>query len=161
MDYQDVNDMKIIKFRQTHDGFFMDSSAYPNYLNKVKDKILEEALQFMSASWHYDHNDPRCPHDSKIDSLIIRENLIGDFSVTNIEMLLLGGYDNRFSLSYSNVHNYSIKKNKCEWPKEDYSHGDWLIDEIILLNDNLLMHEIIFTDAVIKIKATDIIYKIL
>ncbi|WP_208599773.1 MULTISPECIES: hypothetical protein [Photorhabdus] len=158
---RDVNDtMEIIKLIENKDGYTMDSSDYPDYVNSVSEFIPDEALQFMRASWHYDHSDKRCPHDSRIKNLSILEESLGDFRVNNIHISLLGAYENTIELFYSNVFTYSIEKKKCEWPDDDYSHGDWLIDEILLSSDNFLMHEIIFTDAIINIKCKNISYSI-
>ncbi|AHK18883.1 hypothetical protein KD5_03270 [Yersinia pseudotuberculosis] len=152
--------MKVIKFIENNDGFTMDSSAYPDYVNSIKTHVPKNALQFMEASWHYDHRDPKCPHDAKIESLCIRERNFADFRVTDIDILLLGAYGNRMSLFYSEVYSYNIDKKKCEWPTDDYSHGDWLVDEISLSDDGLLIHKIILTDAVISIKSKDVKYNI-
>ncbi|KOC88151.1 hypothetical protein [Winslowiella iniecta] len=153
--------MKVIKITENNDGFTMDSSAYPDYVDSIKGSVPENALQYMMASWHYDHRDPKCLHDSRIEKLCILESNSGDFRVTDIKLLLQGAYGNRMCLSYSNVFSYSIEKKKCEWPVDDYSHGDWLIDEIILSDDGFLMHEIIFTDAVINIKHKDVQYDVI
>lgn len=152
--------MNIIKLIQNKDGFTMDSSNYPDYVNKIKASVPENALKFMAAEWHYDHRDERCPHDSRIKKLCILEKGLGDFRINNIKIDLLGAYDNNLSLFYSDIYSYSIEKKKCEWPINEYSHGDWIIDEVLLSDDGLLTHEIIFTDAVINIKFKDVKYLI-
>ena len=152
--------MNIIKFIENKDGFTMDSSDYPRYVDSIRAYVPNNALQFMAAEWHYDHRDERCPHDSRINKICILEKELGDFRVNNIEIVLLGAYGNNLSLFYSDVYSYSIEKKKCAWPIDDYSHGDWVIDELLLSDDGLLTHEIIFTDAVINIKHKDVRYSI-
>jgi len=109
----------------------------------------------MLADWHYDHLDPRCPHDSKIEALTIKEK----GWATDIEISLSGAYGGVISLSYSNVFSYSMKKRKADWPAEDFSHGDWIADEVTLEDDGFLIHEIVFINAIVKIKCKDLAYK--
>jgi hypothetical protein len=53
------------------------SMAYREYLQSVKERLPLAAFEFGTASWHYDHRDHRCPHDSWVDSLTIHEPATG------------------------------------------------------------------------------------
>jgi hypothetical protein len=53
------------------------SRAYKEYLQSVKERLPLAAFEFVTASWHYDHWDHRCPHDSWVDSLTIHEPATG------------------------------------------------------------------------------------
>ncbi|MGJ7564612.1 hypothetical protein ACSFBM_12215 [Variovorax sp. GB1R11] len=152
--------MKIIKFSETTDGYSMDSSAYPAYVQQVRSVVPRDALEFMSAAWHYDHRDERCPHDARLEQLLVREFEDGDFRANDIEIHLAGAYGKRITLHYSDVQSYAVEKTKSEWPAADCSHGDWLIDEVLLLEDGFLGHEIVFTNSVIKIKHKDVKYAV-
>ena len=52
-------------------------AIYRAYLESVLDALPAPAYAFASASWHYDHNDYRCPHDSWIESVQILEESSG------------------------------------------------------------------------------------
>ncbi|WP_395316615.1 hypothetical protein [Variovorax sp. UC74_104] len=152
--------MKIIKFSETSDGYSMDSSAYPAYVRQVSSLVPTDALEFMSAAWHYEHRDERCPHDAKLEQLLVREFEDGDFRANDIEMQLAGAHGNRITLHYRDVQSYAVEKTKSDWPAGDRSHGDWLIDEMLVLEDGFLSHEIVFTNSVIKVKHKDLKYAV-
>ncbi|NTF51632.1 hypothetical protein [Rhizobium rhizogenes] len=152
--------MKIIRFSETSDGYSIDSSAYPAYVRGVRSLVPTDVLEFMDATWHYEHGDARCPHDARLEQLLIREFDDGDVRANDIEMHLAGAYGNRITLCYSDVQSYAADKTKSEWPAGDGSHGDWLIDEMLVLEDGFLSHEIVFTNSVIKIKHRDLKYKV-
>jgi hypothetical protein len=60
-----------------------------------------KALAF--AQWHYNAGDPRCPHDSWIQSIELRtENSFGE--LRGVLLRVLGAYhDQLISFDYSNV----------------------------------------------------------
>jgi len=126
----------------------MDSSEYPSYVNSVRETLPEDALQFMIADWHYDHRDPKCPHDARVDYMTVKEI---DGCVI-IEILLNGAYEGKLRLNYSDVQYYTLEKQKSDCPVEMESHGDWMIDEMLIEDDAFLTHEIIFSNALLKIK---------
>lgn len=57
---------------------------------------------------------------------------------------------------YAAYESYSVEKTKSDWPAGDRSRGDWLVDELLVLDDGFLSHEIVFTRAVIRIKHRDL-----
>lgn len=151
--------MKIINFSRTKDGYLMDSSNYKNYAEGVKNRLSKSAYAFMIADWHYQHTDHRCPHDSRVINISITEETSNNpTSKCSLEIILIGGYGNEILIKYDSVFSYELIKNEVEWPAGDESHGDWLIDEIILLDDDILNHEIVFTNSTINIKSRDIEY---
>ena len=152
--------MKIIKFSETSDGYSMDSSAYPAYVRQVSSLVPTDALEFMRAAWHYEHRDERCPHDARLEQLLVREFEDGDFRANDIEMQLAGAHGNRITLQYRDVQSYAVEKTKSDWPAGDRSHGDWLIDEMLVLEDGFLSHEIVFTNSVVKVKHRDLKYTV-
>jgi hypothetical protein len=46
---------------------------YYQYLESVKERMPGEAYSFAAADWHYDHDDPRCPHDAWVEDLVVTE----------------------------------------------------------------------------------------
>lgn len=54
---------------------------------------------------------------------------------------------------------YSCKKTKTQWPSETSTHGDLLIDELLVNKNGTLTHELIFEDARIIIKFLDLTYR--
>lgn len=137
------------------DGF----GAYKKYLESVKERLPLSAFEFAAAAWHYDHTDHRCPHDSWVESLTIHETgraeRLRDRSV-RISILLLGAFhDGHLSLNYTDVHLYSLTS-----PKAGAGHRDWLIDEIQLSENGLVLHEVLFSNnAHWLIEAKDILFE--
>jgi hypothetical protein len=137
------------------DGF----AAYKRYLESVKERLPFSAFEFATAAWHYDHTDHRCPHDSWVESLTIQETGraegLRDRSL-HISVLLLGAFhDGHLSLNYTGVHQYSLKSSKA-----GAGHRDWLIDEIQLSENGLVLHEVSFSNnAHWLIEAKDILFE--
>ncbi len=152
--------LKIIQFAETDDGYAMDSTAYPAYVAAVRHRVPADALAFMSAPWHYAHGDERCPHDARLQKLAVLEFEDGDARANGIEVELVGAYGKKLLLTYTDVQSYAVEKTKSDWPAADRSHGDWLIDEMLVLEDGFLSHEIVFTHAIIRIKHRDLKYTV-
>ena len=130
---------------------------YYEYLSENKLRFPPHAFQFANADWHFDPQDPKCPHDAWVVSVAIKETRIdSDISVRrmDIQVELLGAYhDGIISIHYSNVQSYDLgaeKRVTC--------HGDWLIDEIYLTDRGDAVHEIEFDNAKWKIVCEDIRY---
>jgi hypothetical protein len=66
-----------MEFMSVASGSLEESAAllerYYEYLESVKEKMPWEAYSFAAADWHYDHNDPRCPHDAWVETLVVAE----------------------------------------------------------------------------------------
>ena len=119
---------------------------YREYLESIRDGLPRSAYEFASATWHYNYNDHRCPHDSWVESIEILEPSSGirhKEREIEIAIRLLGAYqDGHLELSYAGVRSYSLSNGNGS-PKT--SHGDWLVDEIRLSENNLVLHEILFS----------------
>lgn len=46
---------------------------YRNFLLSIKEQTPVAAYEFAAASWHYDHEDHRCPHDRWVESPLVHE----------------------------------------------------------------------------------------
>lgn len=134
-------------------------------------RMPSRALEFAVASWHYDHNDHRCPHDAWVESIRINEPSSGtrrEIRSVDIRIELLGAYhDGHIVLTYPGVRMYSLFQplGPGLHPPLHRGHGDWLIDEISPSNNGnpeapLIVHEIVFSGGGLwTIEADDIIYQ--
>jgi hypothetical protein len=125
-------------------------AAYYKYLESVRDRLPPSAYSFAVASWHYDPQDHRCPHDSWVDSLTIIETPYDDHKAhrdIEINVRLLGAYhDGRLELSYKKVRSYQLETPPgYEMLPLNVGHGDWLGDEVRLSERALVLHEVEFT----------------
>jgi len=139
--------------------------AYFDYVENNKQLMPTEAYQFVTADWHYDPTDPRCPHDSWLESLRILESPgenNGNLRKTRIKLILLGAYhDGHIEIEYQGVRGYSFGLNPHGGDQRHARHhGDWIIDEICLTGDKWLIHEIEFrNDANWQIECDNIFYR--
>lgn len=141
-------------------------SKYYEYLDSIKGKMPVNARNFATASWHYNPEDSRCPHDSWLESLAINEISSGERSeIRHIEIrvILLGAYhDGYIELLYRDVSKYVFEKKAKHIgipPLVNVGHGDWHIDEFSLTEDADVVHDIIFsTGAQWSIECKDVIY---
>jgi hypothetical protein len=135
------------------------SSVYREYLQSIRDRLPLSAFEFATAAWHYDYSDHRCPHDSWVESLAIVEPAGGErlqHRTLHISVRLFGAYhDGHVLLDYSDVNTYSLEKRKTQ-----AAHGDWLVDEIRLSENGLVLHEVVFNSGSRwLIEAADISYE--
>ena len=119
---------------------------YHSYLESIRSSLPHSAYEFAIASWHYDHSDHRCPHDSWVESFAIRETSSGNrnqLREIEISIRLLGAYhDGHLELSYQVVRSYALSAKIKE--TAGIGHGDWVVDELRLSDNNLVLHEILF-----------------
>lgn len=124
--------------------------AYSQYLESIKNSIPASAFEFAVATWHYQHDDHRCPHDGWVEHVKIWESASGDrkqHRKIQIDLRLLGAFhDGCLDLSYKNVGSYRLDAPPRGEPRRSahVGHGDWLIDEIRLSDNGLVLHEILF-----------------
>jgi hypothetical protein len=117
-------------------------SAYCAYLESVKGQLPQSAYEFATASWHYNFEDHRSPHDGWLEALEIREPALGERKekrTLEIAARLFAAYHDGFiELNYSDVQNYSLASGITHGS----GHGDWLYDEIRLSEQGRVLHEI-------------------
>ena len=81
--------------------------AYQNRLQKIKKRMSPTVQEYALADWHYNHSDPRCPHDAWLEHVILRELSSGERSeirTLEIEIKLLGAYhDGYIEFLYKDV----------------------------------------------------------
>lgn len=128
-------------------------ATYRDYLESMRARLPSGAYSFAQAEWHYDVDDSRCPHDAWLEALEIYEERIPDNTSqrhTRIKMQLLGAYhDGYITLHHQDVSYYSLSKGPDPNPgTEAFNfHGDWLIDEVYLSDEGLVVHDIEFANS--------------
>src|ERR1700675_1344310 len=135
---------------------------YRNFLLSIKEQMPAAAYEFAAASWHYDHEDNRCPHDCWVESLLVHEPSSGsrhEKRNLEIDVRLLGAFhDGYLDLHYLRVRSYSFDGKKPE--KSQIWHGDWLIDEVSISANGFVLHEVLFSsNARWLIESEDIHFK--
>jgi len=140
--------------------------VYGEYLEKVKNALPKSAYSFATAHWHYEFQDRHCPHDGWVEHLRIWEDASCDrkeFRQTQVEVRLLGAFhDAHLELNYKNVRSYTLsaQPNGERHVNQNTGHGDWLIDEVRLSENNLVLHEILFANrGRWLIEATDFLWE--
>ncbi len=129
---------------------------YEDYLKVSKERLPNSVNDVVSQTWWFDFQDHRCPHDSWIEEIRIREGSEGkrrEIRWLDIHIRLLGAYhDGYLEITYKNVKNYELG---CD----SESHGGWRYDQF-LVADGGFMHEIEWRDGTIwKIEAECFEYK--
>lgn len=140
-------------------------TSYLQFVRENADKYPPNAWGFALASWHYDTRDSRCPHDSWIESISIKEITQQDSNsnsrIINISIKLLGAYHDGFIvLHYTNVRNYKMDLSQCVVRGVQLrGHGDWIVDEVLPAKERGVVHEIKFEAAGSwLIECADILY---
>jgi len=99
----------------------------------------------------FDMHNPRCLHDSWVNAIVVDEKGSGDreeYRSIEITMKLLGSYhDGVHVITYQHVKGYSLSASQTHRLAAAVGHGDWLIDELIISSDNLLYHEVHFSEG--------------
>jgi hypothetical protein len=126
---------------------------YQHYLESVRAELPPDAYAFAVADWHYDFGDPRAPHDSWLDEVVVSISPSGARSEVrscDIHAHFLGAYHNVYiKLHYKNVREYSIV----------HVH-EWQYDEISLGEEGHVVHEIRFdADSLWRIECDNILYE--
>ncbi len=138
---------------------YIDEEAYADYLHENRSRFPPRALAFASAEWHYDYNHSRCPHDASLLTLQVIEDKAAEseFRKIDIRVRLLGAYhDGHIDLAYLNVQKFSVNVYAFKELSCFRGFGDWLIDEIRLLELGRVVHEVQWSNAKWQIECDDI-----
>jgi hypothetical protein len=134
-------------------GFVEELGRYEAYLAEIAERLPAEALGFARAPWRYDHSHPLCPHDLRIDQILVQDSAPDDFDehrAASVKVILRRRYPTgKLVLEYSGVVAYSLQlleRGKLP-PRTKGSHGDWLIDEVRLSESGGVEHEIEFSNG--------------
>ena len=152
--------MKIIRVEITNRGYEFHLNGYLEYLKKIETDLPRETYEFAAAPWHYDFRDPKCPHDSWIDSINIKETDMDGTRVATLHILSIGAYTNgRFLIEYQDLKRYTLNFDCNNIIANSSPHGDWLIDEISLSEEKEVVHEIQFQFGSILIVCARVKYE--
>lgn len=153
-----VGQLKFIT-RDERGAYHLD--AYMAYLASPECRLPPGANRFATQDWKYDLRHSQCFHDSWLEKLIIEEMNSASISgsrIVNLTATFLGPmHDGMFELNYQNVMAYELTGNFAR-STQSGSHGDLIVDEIVTNPDGGIRHEMIFTFAVLLIKAADVAY---
>src|SRR5215472_11424902 len=112
---------------------------YQQYLREHEREFPPGAFAVATAEWYQNPNDHRCPHDGRLEHLIVSE--VPDLDkqgLTTARIRLLAAYHDGFiEFAYSRVFAYSFDSPACF-----NGLGDWLCDEFRLSSDGDVIHEI-------------------
>lgn len=134
---------------------------YYLYLKENQSKFPKSAYDFAFADWHYNPQDPKSPHDAWIESVNIFEIRSPEARKSEgigINICLLNASHNgQIKITYKNIKSYSLNLTSNLYEKN--THGDWLLDELYLSENDNVIHEIeLLMNGNWKIECEDIIY---
>lgn len=125
---------------------------YYDYLRSIRDALPTDTYDLATGAWHYDAQDHWSLHDSWVEEVSIREEMVDAVRrrrALTITIRLLGPYhDGHAWLHYRGVHRYRIELEGLQQLSErPVNHGDWSVDEIRLTSNNTVLHEIQFSSG--------------
>jgi hypothetical protein len=152
----------VMRFIRYDRGYWLDE--YFQYLKDDAEKFPAGAREFALAPWHYEMAHQKSPHDSWLEYFDIKELSSGkrnEVRVVEIRARYLGSHhDGHFTLIYRSVSSYSMEFGTFKRGGPDRGHGDWIIDEITIDEENNVHHEIHFSEGgEIKICCADLEYR--
>jgi len=136
---------------------------YRQYLDRMRQTFPQSALKLATSDWYFDFNDPRCPHDARLDSATILEETKHTHSTprpVSIRIRISLAHAGRLAeFFYPTVSSYTIQGIPTAG-----GHQDWRYDEFKLSDSGLLIHEIEWCGAHGTarwvIEASDVQYRI-
>jgi hypothetical protein len=136
----------------------IDTSAYPEYLDSIRDRLPAGARAYAGAPWHYDFRHDRCVHDANVLTLTLSGASFPENDPPKIpaslELRLMGSHRNGIAkFSYSGLAQTLFR---VTLPSAEQDFGDVLVDEISLNPAGLVVHEVVFEKATLIIEAADV-----
>lgn len=130
--------------------------AINEYNSRIRDRLPKGASRLVFSDWHYNYNDPRCPHDSWIDSIDF--NIVGTRSrPRSVTLHLLGAFHDRtISIEYQDVNDLLLEGRLISSRRRDV---EWLYDEVHLLDSGRVAHVIEFAECLVRIECSDLVYR--
>ncbi|MDB6066457.1 MAG: hypothetical protein JWR26_2665 [Pedosphaera sp.] len=146
------------------DGDVLGSfKAYQEYLKRNQNQFPPGAFMLGTALCYYNANDHRCPHDGRLQTVLITEedeSLETDRRLITMRIKLLGRYgDGHIELFYPEVFRFEF----LESPPSN-GMGDWRYDEFTVTSQGRVIHEIEWRETEENkeprwvIEASDVLY---
>ena len=112
---------------------------YRQYLEQAKSVFAVSAFELATADWYFDPKDHRCPHDARLQQLVVSESSTsdGNSSVSAKVILQSAHRDMILEFHYPKVFGYD-----CVLSDASTGHRDWLYDEFRLSDSGNVVHEI-------------------
>ncbi len=152
-----------MKYIQTTEDDIATFDQYFDYIESIKSRLPKHVYNFASNYKYYNLTDHSSLHDAWLEYFNIREIAEGDRSEIRrieIESNYLGPFhDCRINIIYNEVQSFSINTLRPPLSSNGWAHGDLMFHELRLEDNNILVHEIIYsTGSVYIIKCHDIVH---
>jgi hypothetical protein len=152
-----------MKYIQTTDDGIATFDKYFDYIESIKARLPKHVYDFASNYKYYNLTDHSSLHDAWLEYFNIREIAEGDRSEIRrieIESSHLGPFhDCRINIIYKDVQSFSINTVHPPLSSNGQAHGDLIMHEVRLEDNEILVHEIIYsTESVYIVKCRDIIH---
>ena len=144
--------MKYLK-KFNNEGWDYDYDSYFDNLKKNIKDFPEAIYSFAANQKNYGSLSHESLHDAWLDMFSVTEVATGLRSEKRnlrIDMSFLGSYhDLKILLSYEGVKSYGFHKNEKITlpPLENVGHGDLLVHEFSVDNENSVVHEMLFSSG--------------
>ena len=149
------------------EGWEYDYSGYFDNLNKIKNDFPEAIYAYAANQENYGSLSHESLHDAWLDVFSVTEVATGlrsEKRSLRIDMSFLGAYhDLKILLSYEGVKSYGFHKNEKSTlpPHENVGHGDLLVHEFSVGDQNSIVHEMLFSSGSnLKIVFGNLIWRI-
>jgi len=134
---------------------------YRAYVRKHQAAFPPSAFTLAVSDWYHDFSDHRCPHDARLQEVVVHSPAVGSKSsdpLHHLEILLRGPYeDGRIQFQYPSVFRYSLAVDRAS------PTLDWRYDEFRLTDDGHVIHEIEWWDTAQRgrwvIEASDVFFE--
>lgn len=114
------------------------TDAYLQYLHRNREKFSRSLFEYLSADWHYDFRDHRCPHDALVVAYSVALNpSIANRAIDMARINLINAYqDYQIEFIYRDIKSLEITPEiSC-----------WSYDEVVLCPSGM-RHEIVFEEG--------------
>lgn len=150
--------MQAIRLTRERGGVTIDTTAYPTFLDSIRDRLPPGALAYAKAAWHYDFRDPRCPHDAALQQFLVSGGTLPESEEPRrahaVELTLLGSHrDGTLKFRYECASGIELSHDGAT--AVDY--GDVIVDEVRLGENSPCVHEIAFEHGTLTIEAVDFV----
>lgn len=121
-------------------------TKYFDYIEQVKTQMPSHIYAFASDSSNYDLRSKNSLHDAWLEELRINESGSSNNRKLTAQLVLLGPFhDCKIHIRYTDVRSYNIFYRDDD--ELSLGHGDILVHEVRIADDDLFEHEIEFSSG--------------